>query len=55
MPSFLESGTNSALRAHVARAEGIELAHSEGQYVIHFLCATCAKGLPARDFGFWAR
>ena len=28
---------NSALRAHVARAAGIELAHSEGQYVIHFL------------------
>ena len=28
---------NSALRAHVARAMGIKLAHSEGQYVIHFL------------------
>ena len=28
---------SSALRAHVARAAGIELAHSEGQYVIHFL------------------
>ena len=28
---------NSALRAHVARAMGIELAHSEGQFVIHFL------------------
>ena len=28
---------NSALRAHVARAAGIELAHNEGQYVIHFL------------------
>ena len=28
---------NSALRGHVARAAGIELAHSEGQYVIHFL------------------
>ena len=28
---------NSALRAHVARAVGIELAHIEGQYVIHFL------------------
>ena len=28
---------NSALRAHVAREAGIELAHSEGQYVIHFL------------------
>ena len=28
---------NSALRAHVARAVGIGLAHSEGQYVIHFL------------------
>ena len=28
---------NSALRAHVARAVGIELSHSEGQYVIHFL------------------
>ena len=28
---------NSALRAHVARAMGIELAHSEGQKVIHFL------------------
>ena len=28
---------NSALRAHIARAVGIELAHSEGQYVIHFL------------------
>ena len=28
---------NSALRAHVARAVGIELAHSEGQCVIHFL------------------
>ena len=28
---------NSALRAHVARAAGIELAHSEGQHVIHFL------------------
>ena len=27
----------SALRAHVARAAGIELAHIEGQYVIHFL------------------
>ena len=27
---------NSALRAHVARAVGIELAHSEGQYWIHF-------------------
>ena len=27
---------NSALRAHVARATGIELAHNEGQYVIHF-------------------
>ena len=26
---------NSALRAHVARVAGIELAHSEGQYVIH--------------------
>ena len=29
--------SNSALRAQVARAAGIELAHSEGQYVIHFL------------------
>ena len=28
---------NSALVAHVARAMGIELAHSEGQCVIHFL------------------
>ena len=28
---------NSALRAHVARAAGIELAHREGQHVIHFL------------------
>ena len=28
---------NSALRAHVARTMGIELAHSEGQCVIHFL------------------
>ena len=28
---------NSALRAHVARAVGIELGHSEGQFVIHFL------------------
>ena len=28
---------NSALGAHVARAMGIELAHSEGQFVIHFL------------------
>ena len=28
---------NSALRAHVARVVGIELAHTEGQYVIHFL------------------
>ena len=28
---------NSALGAHVARAVGIELAHSEGQHVIHFL------------------
>ena len=28
---------NSALRAHVARAAGIELAHNEGQYVVHFL------------------
>ena len=28
---------NSALRARVARAVGIELAHSEGQYVIHSL------------------
>ena len=28
---------NSALRAHVARAAGIELAHNEGQCVIHFL------------------
>ena len=27
--------SNSALRAHVARAMGIELAHSEGQFVIH--------------------
>ena len=27
---------NSALRAHVARAMGIELVHSEGQFVIHF-------------------
>ena len=27
---------NSALRAHVARAMGIELAHSEGKFVIHF-------------------
>ena len=27
---------NSALRAHVARAMGIELAHSEGQFVIRF-------------------
>ena len=27
----------SVLRAHVARAMGIELAHSEGQFVIHFL------------------
>ena len=27
---------NSAFRAHVARAAGIELAHSEGQYVVHF-------------------
>ena len=26
---------NSALRAHVARAAGIDLAHSEGKYVIH--------------------
>ena len=28
---------NSALRAHVAWAAGIELANSEGQYGIHFL------------------
>ena len=28
---------NSALRAHVARAVRIELSHSEGQNVIHFL------------------
>ena len=28
---------NSALRAHVARAMGIDLAYSEGQFVIHFL------------------
>ena len=28
---------NSALRAHAARAAGIELAHNEGQYVTHFL------------------
>ena len=28
---------NSALRAHVARAAGIELAHNRGHYVIHFL------------------
>ena len=28
---------NSALREHVARAMGIELAPSEGQFVIHFL------------------
>ena len=28
---------NSALRSHVARAMGIELTHSEGQLVIHFL------------------
>ena len=28
---------SSALRAHAARAAGIELAHTEGQNVIHFL------------------
>ena len=28
---------NSALRAHVARAAGIELAHNRGHYVIHLL------------------
>ena len=28
---------NSALRPHVARAAGIDLAHREGQHVIHFL------------------
>ena len=28
---------NSALRAHVAQAAGVELAHREGQHVIHFL------------------
>ena len=27
----------SALRAHVARTLGVQLAHNEGQYVIHFL------------------
>ena len=57
---------NSALRAHVARAAGIELAHREGQHVIHFLwdklkfydsitladSAAGGKGLPARDTGF---
>ena len=39
MSSLQASGAplNSALRAHVARALGVELAHSEGQYVIHFL------------------
>ena len=58
---------NSALRAHVARAAGIELAHSEGQYVIHFfwdmrkfhdstkehllISATCGKEVPDRKFG----
>ena len=58
---------NSALRAHVARAAGIELAHNEGQCVIHFLWdmrkfydsikahllipQLVAMGLPARDFG----
>ena len=58
---------NSALRAHAARAAGIELAHSEGQYVIHFLLghaevlwqhqstssdsAVGGQGLPARDIG----
>ena len=58
---------NSALRAHVASEAGIELAHSEGQYVIHFLWnmrkfydsikahllipQLVAWGLPARDFG----
>ena len=28
---------DSALRAHVARVVGIELAHNESQYVIHLL------------------
>ena len=31
---------NSALRAHVPRAAGIDLAHREGQYVIQFLWGT---------------
>ena len=35
--SSLHDQRYSALTAHVARAVGIELAHSEGQYVIHFL------------------
>ena len=33
---------NSALRAHVARAAGIELAHREGQYVTPFF-GTCGN------------
>ena len=30
-------GNSAHIRAHVARAVGIELTHNEGQYVIHFL------------------
>lgn len=44
MSSLLVSGDsarkgNSALRAHVAKAPGIELANREGQNVIHGTCA----------------
>ena len=38
---------NSALRAHVARAVGIELAHSDGQCVIHFVFGTCGNSTTA--------
>ena len=41
---------NSALRAHVARAAGTELAHNEGQHVIHFLCPS-VLGTSATDLG----
>ena len=41
---------NSARRAHVAGAVGIELAHSEGQYVIQFLAHLLIPQLVARGY-----
>ena len=59
---------NAALRAHVARAVGFELAHTEGQCVVHFLWdmwkfddsvkahllipQLVARGYPLEIFGF---